>query len=150
MATPDTESGITLVVRRTFEAPREKVFQAWTAPEELKKWFGPEGVACPEAEVDLRPGGRYRIAYLKPEGDTVRVGGVFQEVQPPEKLDYTWEWESGDSAGMGETLVTVEFRDQKGSTELTLTHERFPNEEKRDHHGMGWNSTLDCLVKFLA
>lgn len=69
---------------------------------------------------------------------------------PPEKLVYTWEWESGDFASMGETLVTVEFRDQDGSTELILTHERFPDEEKRDHHGWGWNSTLDCLVKLLA
>ena len=146
MASPE----LTLRITRTIQAPREKVFRAWTSPEELKRWFGPEGVTCPEAEVDLRPGGRYRIAFLEPEGDTVRVGGIFQEVRFPEKLVYTWEWESGGSAGMGETLVTVKFRDQEGATELTLTHERFPNKDTRDHHGWGWNSTLDCLDEHLA
>lgn len=150
MASPQTESKSTLILQRTFETPREQIFRAWTDAEELKKWFGPQGMACTNAVVDLRPGGRYRLSILKPDGETVHVGGVFQEIQPPEKIVYTWEWENGDSADMGETLVTLNFHNAGGSTELTLTHERFPNEEYRDHHGWGWNSCFDSMTEYLA
>ncbi|MBI3127030.1 MAG: SRPBCC domain-containing protein [Candidatus Tectomicrobia bacterium] len=142
----------TLRLVRTFEAPRERVFRAWTDPEALKEWYGPDGWSTPSAEVDLRAGGGYRITMKGPEGEEIRLSGTFREVRPPERLVYTWNWEKFhlDLGGLGETLVTVEFHERGGATELILTHERFPRAETRDLHGGGWASTLDCLAEYLG
>ena len=144
--TPSPET--TLHLRRTFHAPREKVFRAWTDPEELKKWWGPEGYATPSAEVDLRVGGKYRLGMRKlPDGEIFYLSGIYREVRPPERLVYTWRWEAQPEHG--ETLVTVEFREVGDSTEVVLTHERFPTEKARDDHNRGWSGCLDRLPKLL-
>jgi uncharacterized protein YndB with AHSA1/START domain len=138
----------TLRLKRTFAATRDKVFRAWTEPEALKKWLAPsDDHSTPDAEVELRVGGRYRIDIKDPAGKLFRVGGRFQEVRPPEKLVYTWAWE-GD-ADIGETLVTVEFRDLGKSTEVVLTHELFPDEKALKNHEWGWNGAFDRLTKSL-
>lgn len=143
----DTNPETTLKIRRTFAAPREKVFRAWTEPEELKKWFGPsDEYSTPIAEVDLRVGGRYRIGMRSPGGDLHVAIGTYREVRSPEKLVYTWSWEGGQ---MGETLVTVEFHALGGSTEAVLTHEFFPSMEEREKHESGWNGCLSRLPKAL-
>ena len=146
MTRPETS----LQIRRTFPAPRERVFRAWTQPEELKKWWGiADGFSAPIAEVDLRVGGNYRLGMKPPDGDTPYVcGGTFRELRPPEKLVYTWSWEPPGN-DIGETLVTVEFLDRGGSTEVVLTHELFPNQEARDQHSQGWAGALDQLAKLL-
>ena len=118
--TPDLET--TLRVTKTIAAPRDLVFKAWTEPERLKQWWGVEAnFSAPIAEVDLRVGGKYRLGMLAPgESAPYVVGGVFQEVRPPEKLVYTWKWEHSDGSvpdsmlGSQETLVTVEFLDKGG------------------------------------
>ena len=148
MASPTPGTEITLNLRRTFQAPREKVFRAWTDPEELKKWWGPEGYATPSAEVDLRVGGKYRLGMRKlPDGETFYLSGIYREVRPPERLVYTWRWEAQPEHG--ETLVTVEFREVGDSTEVVLTHERFPTEKARDDHNRGWSGCLDRLAELL-
>ena len=144
MATKSPVSETTLHLKRTFTAPREKVFRAWTDPEELKKWWGPEGYATPSAQVDFRVDGRYRLGMKKlPDGEVFYLSGTYREVKPPEKLVYTWSWEARPE--FGETLVTVEFRAMGNSTEVVLTHELFPNEKARQDHDNGWNSCLDRL-----
>jgi len=149
MAQPTTRPDTTLRITRTFAAPRERVFQAWTDPAALKEWWGPPGYATPVAEVDLRVGGRYRIGMTEqPDGQVIYLTGVFREVRPPEKLVYTWHWES--DATQSETLVTVEFRDQGASTEVALLHEMFPTAQERDAHERGWTGALDKLVGFFA
>ena len=102
----------TLEVRRTVAAPRETVFQAWTDPEMLKKWWRVDaGWSTPIVEVDMRIGGRYRLGMLESgKGAPYVVGGEYREVTPPEKLVFTWIWEGPEPAE--ETLVTVEFLDQ--------------------------------------
>ena len=91
MAIRNPRPETTLRLTRTFAAPRKKIFRAWTEPEALKKWWGPEGYATPLAEVDLRVGGRYRLGMRKlPKGDLFYLVGTYREVQPPEKLVYTW------------------------------------------------------------
>ncbi len=138
----------TLRIARTFAAPREKVFRAWTDAEELKKWWGPVGYATPTAEVDLRVGGRYRLGMRKlPDGKIFHLSGTYREVRAPEKLMYTWFWENEPE--LGETLVTVEFRARSSSTEVVVTHELFPNQKMRDDHDKGWNSCLDRLPEAL-
>jgi uncharacterized protein YndB with AHSA1/START domain len=110
------------------------------------RWFGPsDDYRVPSAEVDLRVGGRYRIAILAPSGNQLAVGGTYREIRPPERLQYTWRWEDGGD----ETLVTFELRDLGGETELTLKHERFTNPEARDRHRAGWTGSLDRLERAL-
>ncbi len=148
MVSPKPSTEITLNLKRTFKAPREKVFRAWTDPEELKKWWGPEGYSTPSAEVDLRVGGKYRFGMMKlPDGEIFYLSGTYREVRPPERLVYTWLWEGNPERG--ETLVIVEFRDLGTTTEVILTHERFPDEKVRDDHNKGWNGCLDRLAKVL-
>src|SRR3989441_9138601 len=95
-----------------------KVFQAWTRPEELKRWSAPGDLTTPVAEVDLRVGGRYRIDMRAPDGTLHRVTGTYRQVDPPNRLVYTWQWET--TPGATETLVTVELHDPAGRTEVVL------------------------------
>ena len=144
MASRPVDAPTTLQIRRTIAAPRERVFRAWTDPTELTRWWGPKGYEAPSATVDLRVGGRYRLAMRKlPDGEVFYLTGVYQEVRPPAKLVYTWWWETEPE--LAETLVTVEFLDRGSPTEVVLIHESFPNQEIRDQHASGWNSCLDRL-----
>ena len=84
MANPTSQTTHTLTVRRTFAASRDRVFRAWTDPEELKQWWRlDESYTTPMAEMDLRVGGKYRLAMKPPQGDARIVGGVFREIHPP-------------------------------------------------------------------
>lgn len=144
---PDTS----LRLRRTFAAPRERVFRAWTEPAALKRWFrAADGHTTPVAEVDLRVGGRYRLGMQPPDSDTVLVvGGIYQEVLPPARLVFTWRWEGAD-AGEPETLVTVEFHERGAMTDVELIHEQFAGVAQRDQHAQGWQGCLDGLARTLA
>ena len=134
---------MTLRLTRVVPAPRDAVFRAWTEPEQLKRWWVPfPGMSVPAAEVDLRPGGRYRFTVRNARGEEFHLSGVYREVRPPERLVYTWRWEGAD----GETLVTVDFESSGATTLLHLTHEQFPDDAVRDRHGAGWAGVLDSLV----
>ena len=136
-----------LNLSRVIRAPREKVFAAWTQPELLRQWWGPGPVTCPQAEVDLREGGAWRLANLQPDGSIVWISGAFQLVRAPEELVYTWSL----SEMPGEpTLVRVEFRRHAEGTELVLTHERFAIDAVRDMHLQGWGACIDKLAAMLA
>ncbi len=137
-----------LRLTRTFAAPREAVFRAFTVAEELKRWWGPKGMTCPAAEVDARPGGRYRVEMLSSEGNTYVLEGEFREVVAPSRLVYTWVWAAGDFAGR-EMLVTLEFDEAAVGTELRLRHELLPDAAARDLHRQGWSGCLDCLAEIL-
>ncbi len=139
-----------LVIRRTFAAPRARVYAAWTEPEQMRRWAGPEGFSVPEMEQDPRVGGTYRMTMQQPDGERISVRGVFREIEPPERISYTWRWEEDTPEAEIETLVTVEFHDRGAETELVLTHDRFVSEESRAGHEGGWNSALDELGRFLA
>ena len=139
----------TLRLTRVFAAPREKVFRAWTSAEALKAWWGPSGHETVSAEVTLKAGGTYRLGMRRlPAGAVFYLAGVYREVRAPEKLVYTWRWETEPE--YGETLVTVEFLEHGISTEVVLTHELFPNEKMREQHGKGWGGCFDRLADLLA
>lgn len=144
----------TLSLTRDFNAPRETVFNAWTDPEVLTRWFGPKGVSTESAEVDLTIGGRYRFTMKEPNGNIVKIGGEFRKIDPPKKLVYTWvldEQGCGGSDGQyAETLVTIEFQDQGPTTRLILTHEFLPSETSKEAHNMGWSGSFDCLEEVLV
>jgi uncharacterized protein YndB with AHSA1/START domain len=140
MTHPTPDPATTLHVTRTFSASRELVFNAWTAPDKLRQWWGAqEGFTTPIAEVDLRVGGRYRLGMKPPDQNIIFVvSGIYYEVKPPERLVYTWSWETPLSAdsmepslerpaemdSMVETreaLVTVEFRERESAIGVVLT-----------------------------
>jgi uncharacterized protein YndB with AHSA1/START domain len=146
MSTVTTPQTTSLQIRRTFAAPRERVFRAWTDPKTLKEWFGPPGYKTTSADVDLRVGGKFRLTLQKPTGDVVSAFGTFREIRPSERLVCTWNWDYND---IGETVLTLEFLEAGGETDLVLTHERFPTIEQRDGHNTGWTRCFDQLEKFL-
>lgn len=148
MAAKTTSDVPTLRLERRFAAPRERVFRAWTDAAELSQWFAPtDEHKTKVVALDVRVGGRYCIEMHPPSGNVHIVVGTFREVRPPDKLVFTWAWEGKD---MGETLVTLEFRDRAGSTDLILTHELFPTQELRDEHNKGWDGCLRRLAKLVA
>ena len=136
-----------LSLTRIIKAPRETVFAAWTDPELLKQWWGPGPVTCPEAHVDLREGGAYRIANLEEDGSITWISGTFQKVRAPEELVYTW---SVNIVPGDPTLVRVSFLPHAEGTELILVHERFAVEAVRDMHLQGWNGCIDKLETMLS
>jgi len=159
MAAPQSQPNFTLEVRRTFTAPREKVFAAWTQREQLEKWM------CRDVPVhtvthhlvDVRPGGRYQIEVRdSAKGEVYWGQGEYREVKPPEKLVFTWAWTKDTPAGPSlhprdaETLVTVEFFVRGNSTEVVLTHTLFGSAEIREMTYVGWNGCLDVLEKALG
>ncbi|MFN7923276.1 MAG: SRPBCC domain-containing protein [Bryobacteraceae bacterium] len=139
-----TESGCSLQIKRTFAASPERVFRAWTDPAAMRIWFAPGDYTVPEAEAELGPGGRYRVQMRAPNGNLHEVTGTYKEVDPPRRLVFSWAWVSNPAVEM---LVTVEFRASGEETEVTLTHERLPDEESRRRHEQGW---IGCLAKLPA
>lgn len=144
-----SESDVELHIRRTFSASPAEVFEAWTRPEHLKRWWGMnDKFTTPIAEVDLRVGGRYRLAMKPPDNDDLYiVSGTFLEVNPPHRLVYTWTWENAHEA---ETTVTVVFHEREGATEVVLTHGPFEAAPRRDRHAAGWDGCLTRLTKIFS
>jgi uncharacterized protein YndB with AHSA1/START domain len=145
-----TDTGTSLRVTRGIKADPVTVFDAWTQADQLKRWSCPEGMTVGDAEVDLRVGGRYRIVMKNDEGSTHTAYGVYREIERPRRLVYTWSWEEDEDRGIGETLVTVEFTDLGGSTEVALTHELFPDAEAKASHEKGWTSCLNRLERMFS
>lgn len=134
---------------RQIRAQRERVFRAFTDPEDLKRWSAPQGFTVPVAEVDLRVGGGYRISMRAPDGAVHTAIGTYREITPPRRLVYTWQWEGGMEGDEAETLVTVEFHERGDATEVIFLHEGFRDETARDKHNEGWTSIFDRLVEFV-
>ena len=136
-----------LTLKRRLNAAPETVYAAWTDPQRLTRWFGPDAGAVTRAETDVRVGGRFRVVFHTEDGEEHDVSGVYREVVPNERLVFTWAWRSTPER---ESLVTVALRPDGGGTSLTLTHEQFFDEEARDRHEFGWTGTLDKLERLFA
>jgi len=135
-----------LTLERRIGAPREKVFDAFVTPELMKTWMCPRGMAVPEVSADPRPGGRYSVTMQARDGDRFTAAGVYQAVERPAQLVYTWQWQ-GEGMPNIETLITVRFTDHDGATDVRMTHSGFPDAGLRDSHDQGWNSSLNNLVE---
>lgn len=148
MTTTEMPDDFTLRLTRRFSAPREQVFDAWTTPEALSRWFAPsDDFTTSVAELDLRVGGRYRITMRSPDGEEHTVHGVYREIVRPGRLVFTWAWISWPEAK--DSLVTVELHDRDGETELVLTHGQLTDEESREKHEEGWSGCLARLPRAL-
>ena len=139
-----------LVITRIFDAPRTLVFRAWTEPEYLMRWWGPNGFTTTSCEMDLRPGGAWRVAMRSPQGREDRQRGIFREIVPPERLVFTYAFEDAAGNRGHETLVTVTFAEHEGKTKLTVNQAVFETVAVRDDHVRGWGEALDHLAKYVA
>lgn len=141
-----------IFMERILDAPRELVFEAWTNPDHLSKWWGPRGFTNPVCDLDVRPGGKWRVEQRSPDGNVYPFKGIYLEVVRPERLVYTFGME-----GMYEDKTIVDyltFEDLGGKTKLIM-RTRFDSAEDRDAMlatGMeqGANETMDRLAEHLA
>ena len=135
---------LSLQVKRVIKASPAELFEAWTKPELMQKWFAPAPMTVESATQDLRVGGAYSIKVLKGSG-TLHVEGTYKQIIPNKLLAFTWT--PCSESPSYETLVTVEFKEASGGTEVTITHEGFQNAEAVAKHEFGWNGCLDNLAK---
>lgn len=142
-----TSESALLRLERTYAATPEEVFDAWTHPEVLRRWWAAQPTwTSPGCEVDLRVGGRYRLSMRTDEGQMHVVGGEYREVDRPRRLVYTWCWEGTDGPDPGHaSLVTVEFRADGAGTTVVLEHAGLTSEESRAGHESGWIGVLENL-----
>lgn len=148
--TVTTPSDREIVMTRTFDAPRELVFEAMTKPEHMKEWWGPRGYTLPVCEIDLRPGGAYRFVSADAEGNEYAFRGEYREIVPPEKIVWTFEFEGMPGNVSVDTMVLTE---EDGKTTITSTSV-FDAVEQRDgmlDSGMetGAAETYDRLAELL-
>jgi uncharacterized protein YndB with AHSA1/START domain len=136
-----------LDITRRFPVAPEAVWRAWTDPQALSRWFGPgEMDTVIRAELDVRVGGRYRIAFRMPDGQEHDVSGEYQEVVANRRLQFTWAWKSTPERV---SLVTIELVPIAQGCAMNFRHERFFDQQGRDAHERGWSGTFAKLDRLL-
>ena len=137
--------GHTLRLERTFQAPAERVFEAFTSEEVMRRWWhaAPDW-ETPEASVDLRVGGRIRVVMRDPDSDTrYGGGGEYTEIDPPRRLAFTWVWE--DDRDHVEQLIEIDFEERDGVTTVRFVHGNLWDEAAVRSHEDGWTAAFDNL-----
>jgi uncharacterized protein YndB with AHSA1/START domain len=149
LATEPAERVLTLT--RIFDAPRSLVFDAWTQPLHLIRWWGPRGFTTPTCEMDVRAGGKYRFHMRSSDGREVWWHGICREIVKPERIVWTCSIDDADGNSIsGETLLTVTLDDHAGKTRLTLHQATFESNALREGHSNGWNDAMERLAQYLA
>ncbi|MHA1545872.1 MAG: SRPBCC family protein, partial [Alphaproteobacteria bacterium] len=123
-------------------------YAAWTDPEQLPLWWGPKSVSVPEAQLDIREGGKWRTVFLMPSGERHAVGGEYRRLIPPTHIAFTWEWEHAAGAH-GPSLVTVDFEAQGEGTLMRFKQSGITDATRAGQHKEGWISTFECLADYL-
>jgi uncharacterized protein YndB with AHSA1/START domain len=136
-------------IERSFDAPAEDVFDAWTSPEVMRRWYhaGPDW-ETPQVEVDLRVGGRVSVVMRKPDGSEVELSGEYVEIDRPHRLTMTCTF--SDDPSSTEQLIELSFSEDDGSTTVVLVNSRIPTDERRDAQNWGWERCLAELDRTLA
>lgn len=135
-------------ITRHYPVSPEKVWRAWTDPQALVQWFGPDPAGVVSiADVDLRVGGRYHIQFGVPGQETHDVSGNYLEVEPHRRLVFDWCWKSTPERV---SLVSLAFKPSGAGTELVFVHERFFDQAAREGHNQGWAGAFLKLDKLLA
>lgn len=148
----DLPSDREIVMTRVFAAPRALVFEAWTKPEHVIRWYGCHAITMPHCEINLRVGGAWRFVMRGPDGADHAMQGIYREIVPPGRLVFT-EGYATDGFASGEAVVTVTFAEQDGRTTMT-SHSLYASAEDRDRHlsmgvETGAGETMDRLAEFL-
>jgi uncharacterized protein YndB with AHSA1/START domain len=149
-----------LVITRVFDAPLKRVWQAWSEPEYLKKWWGPKEYSCPDCEIEFRVGGKYLYSMQGTDGKKIWITGNYKEIIPNQKIVFTDSFSdekgnivpSEDYGMQGiplEMIVTVNLEEENGKTKMTIIHEGFPAGEHHKGANIGWNSSFDKMAELL-
>ncbi|MGH6782707.1 MAG: SRPBCC family protein [Sphingomonadaceae bacterium] len=141
------ETAPSLTMKRRLNATPAEVYRAWTQPELLARWFGPENVRAEKAEIDARVGGHYRIAMRGSDGELHQVSGEYHEVVENERLVFSWAWISTPERV---SRVTVTLKPDGDVTILTLLHEQFFDEAAAGRHVHGWTGSLVKLEQLFS
>ncbi len=139
---------LNLTIERTFDAPAEAVFDAWTSPEVVKRWWRVESNwETAEAEVDARVGGRIHVTMHNPDKDEdYGGGGLYTEVDRPRRLAFTWTWDHETR----KTLIQIDFHEVAGGTTVSFSHSNLLDAATVVSHRGGWNGVFDHLGEYLA
>lgn len=134
-----------VTLQRRINAAPAKVYAAWTKPDMIVQWFGPNDAKreSVKAETDVRTGGHFTISFVHGNGELSRVSGAYQEVVPDEKLVFSWAWYTTPDRV---SQVTVTTRADGDGTLLTLKHEQFFDQATCDRHARGWTELLEKLA----
>jgi uncharacterized protein YndB with AHSA1/START domain len=138
-----------LTITRRLRASPQKVYAAWTHAENLIQWFAAQAEpGSVKADLDVRVGGRYRISFTNQDnGEYHEVGGLYREVVPDARLQFTWAWHSTPER---ESLVTIEFKPDADGTLMIFQQEQFADQAARDNHERGWNKFFDILEEHFS
>jgi uncharacterized protein YndB with AHSA1/START domain len=135
-------------IERSFAASAEEVFDAWTSPEVMRRWFHPApDWDTPEADVDLRVGGKVRVVMRRPDGREFAAQGEYTLIDRPHRLVMTWTFQDDPS---NEQLIELSFSESEGSTAVLMVNSGISTDERRDSQGEGWRRCLDELERVLA
>lgn len=153
--TPTPANSRELILTRLIDAPRAKLYRAWTEPELLVQWFSPLPWTTPEAELDVRAGGKSRVVMRSPDGETFASEGVYLEVVPDERLvftdAYTAGWEPSEKPFM---TAIITFEEEGGQTRYTARVRHWSEADREEHEGMGfhegWGRCADQLAALVA
>jgi uncharacterized protein YndB with AHSA1/START domain len=142
-------SGETLHIERTFQAPAQAVFNAWTSEEVLRRWFHAQhDWVTPDAQVDLRVGGAVRVVMRDPDKDVEHGGGGhYTEIDPPTRLAFTWTWDDDETR---QTLIEIDFEEAEGATTVRFTHSGLRDEDSVRNHEEGWSNCFENLERALG
>jgi uncharacterized protein YndB with AHSA1/START domain len=148
-ASPAQEDRV-LVITRTFDAPRELVWQAWSDPKHFKHWMGPKDHPIVHTEGEFRSGGKWRGCLRSTAtGEELWQSGVYKDIKEPERIVFTFAWDRAEGSRSPETEITVLFEEHNGKTLMTFRQAVFESVESRDGHRSGWSSTFDRLAEYL-
>ena len=155
----ESASGLILRMTRTFDATPDRVFAAWTDPEQFGTWFGPVGMTTVMCEIDAKVGGEWRLIG---EGQNIpgraagavrpTVSGKYLEIEPPRRLVFTFAWHEKDdfaSPRGRETIVTIQFKPVDQRTEMVFTQAVFDDQQSLAAHNRGWTESFDKFGDFL-
>jgi uncharacterized protein YndB with AHSA1/START domain len=155
----EPKTGYELSITRTFDAPRELVWRAFTEPGMLMQWRGPRGFTPTEFEMPMKVGARWRMTMVghvpaTHEPTALKQHGIVKEIRPPELLVYTFAWDDRSCLGLPESpfkenVVTIRLEEQGGKTVMHFTQGPFATESERDGHTGGWNSAFDRFAEFM-
>lgn len=142
-----------VIVEGLFQADAQRLFNAWTTPEDIKAWFGPGPDRLAEIEIDLIIGGHYRFTYAMEDGRRDTLSGTYREIEAPRRLVYSWiytrTFEDGRSESTDESIVTVTFDTRPTGTFVRLVHAAIKSIDGRHGVGSGWSTTFARLAEAL-
>ena len=135
-------------IERTFAASAEEVFDAWTSPEVMRRWFHPApDWDTPEAEVDLRVGGKVRVVMRRPDGTEAGAQGEYTLIDRPHQLVMNWAFDDDPS---NQQLIELYFSESEGSTRVLMVNSGISTDKRRAAQDWGWQGCLDQLERVSA